>query len=98
MSAPHSPRDHLAYGSLDAYRAFIAETLAGAEIHARIGQSYVEAGDDAGLKYSVRCLIANVRVAASILAELKKAKAEQAERRTPAPGHHPTTDNVEGRV
>ena len=98
MSAPHSPVDHIAYGSLDAYREFIAETLAGAEIHARIGQSYVEAGNDAGLEYSVRCMIANVRAAASILAELKKSKAEQADRRTPAPDHHPATDNLEVRA
>ena len=98
MSASHSPLDHIAYGSLDAYRAFIAETLAGAEIHARIGQSYVEAGNDAGLEYSVRCLIANVRAAASVLAELKKSKADQAERRMSAPGGHPATDNLEVRA
>ncbi|GJD47239.1 hypothetical protein AFCDBAGC_5132 [Methylobacterium cerastii] len=98
MSARHSPADHIAYGSLDAYREFIAETLAGAEIHARIGQSYVEAGNDAGLEYSVRCLIANVRAAASILAELKKSKAEQTERRTPAPDRYPATDNLEVRA
>lgn len=77
MSAPN----HIAYGTPDAYREFIAETLAGAEIHARIGVTYAEIGNDAGLDYAIRCLVANARAAVSVLADLKQMKAEQAARR-----------------
>jgi hypothetical protein len=74
-SDPHS------YGTPDVYRQFIAETLAGAEIHARIGQNYAEIGDDPGLDYAIRCLIANTRAAVSVLANLKEMNAIQARRR-----------------
>ena len=70
-----------AIGTLDAYREFIAETLAGAKIHAGVACTYAEIGNDAGLDYAIRCLVACTRTAVSTLSDLKAMKAEQASRR-----------------
>ena len=40
---------------------FIAETAAGAAIHAEIAQRYAEAGNVPGLRYAVRCMCAYIR-------------------------------------
>lgn len=72
------------YGTSDVYRQFIAETLADAEIHARIGQNYAEIGNDPGLDYAIRCLVANTRAAVSVLANLQEMNAAQARRRAEA--------------
>jgi hypothetical protein len=79
-----SASDPQSYGTPDVYRQFIAETLAGAEIHARIGQNYAEIGNDPGLDYAIRCLVANTRAAVSVLANLKEMNATLARRRAEA--------------
>lgn len=79
------PLGHIAYGTPEAYRQFIAETLAGAEIHANVARTYAEIGNDAGLAYAIRCLVACTRASVSAMADLKDMKAEQAERRQAQP-------------
>lgn len=80
MNAP----DLNSYGTPDVYRQYIAETLAGAEIHARIGQNYAEIGNDPGLDYAIRCLVANTRAVVLVLANLKEMNATHARRRAQA--------------
>ena len=70
-----------AIGTLDAYREFIAETMAGAGVHANLGVTYADIRDDAGLEYAIRCLVACARTALSTLSDLKAMKAEQTSRR-----------------
>jgi hypothetical protein len=70
-----------AIGTLNAYREFIAGTMASAGVHANLGVTYAEIGNDAGLDYAIRCLVACTRAAVSTLSDLKAVKAEQASRR-----------------
>ncbi|MCJ2043066.1 hypothetical protein MKK58_00655 [Methylobacterium sp. J-078] len=79
------PRDHIAYGTPEAYRQFIAETLAGAETHANVARTYAEIGNDAGLAYAIRCLVACTKASVSAMADLNDMKAEQAQRRQARP-------------
>jgi hypothetical protein len=72
--------DHVAYGTPEAYRQFIAETLAGAAIHANVARTYAEIGNDAGLAFALRCLVACTRTSVSIMADLKTMKAKQVKR------------------
>jgi hypothetical protein len=72
--------DHVAYGTPEAYRQFIAETLAGAAIHADVARTYAEIGNDAGLAFALRCLVACTRTSVSIMADFKTMKAKQAQR------------------
>lgn len=80
-----SPTDHIApYGTPEAYRQFIAETVAGAAIHADLARTYAEIGNDAGLAYAIRCLVACTKVSVSVMADLKDLKAHQEQRRQAA--------------
>lgn len=62
-------------GSLDELREFIGESLGMAAIHARIGTDYAGLGDDRGLEYSIRSLVAYTRAAYEALVDLKEKKA-----------------------
>ncbi|KMO31316.1 hypothetical protein VQ03_27380 [Methylobacterium tarhaniae] len=80
MSAPTSKADpfqDLAHGSLEMMRACIGETVAGASIHADLAATYAGIQDDVGLDYALRCLVADVRAAISLLAHLKEQKATE---------------------
>ena len=81
-----------ALGTPDAYREFLALTLGGAHIHANLGQTYAEIGDDAGLDYSIRSLVACTRAAVDTLADLKAMKAKQAARRASPSSNHPVME------
>jgi hypothetical protein len=81
MNAPlHYPQDGAPYGTPDLYREQIGEAAWSIGLYAEQIQRYCTLGDDAGLEYSTRCLIAHARFAAGILADLKSMKAEQAAR------------------
>jgi hypothetical protein len=59
---------------LDNFREFIGETLAMAQVQAELGATYAAIGDDAGLEYSVRRLVAYTKAAVGTLNDLKAEK------------------------
>lgn len=72
MSEP--TRQQVAHGTPDAFREFIAETLAMAQIQANLGTTYAEIGDDMGLEYAVRRLVAYTRTALATVNDLREEK------------------------
>lgn len=62
------------HGTPWAYREFIEETLSMARIQAELGVTYASIGDDAGLEYAVRRLVAYTRVALGTLNDLRTTK------------------------
>ncbi|MDR7040621.1 hypothetical protein J2X36_005404 [Methylobacterium sp. BE186] len=66
--------DHIAHGSPEALREFVAECLSRANLYTSMGIGYAAASDDAGLDYSIRCTVASLRQAISVLALLKETK------------------------
>ena len=80
------PSDHNApYGTPEAYRQFIAETVAGAAIHADLARTYAEIGNDAGLAFALKCLVACTRASVNTMTHLKRMKVEQALRQQAPP-------------
>lgn len=71
------PFQDLAHGSPEMMRACIDEMVAGAAIHADLAATYAGIQDDVGLDYALRCLVANVSVARSLLAHMKQQKAAE---------------------
>src|SRR3954452_11987038 len=63
-------RDNIAHGTPEAYREFIEEMLAMAQIQARLGRIYAESGDDAGLLYAVRRFLAYARAVTDTATDL----------------------------
>jgi hypothetical protein len=61
------------HGTPDAFRHFIAETLAFAQIQADLGATYAALGDDVGLEYAVACLVAYATTASTVLKDMKEA-------------------------
>jgi hypothetical protein len=70
----HSGAPH---GSPWAYREFIEETLGMARIQAELGVTYASIGDDAGLEYAVRRLVAYTRAALGTLNDLRTTKEQR---------------------
>ena len=64
--------DHVAHGTPEALREFIGEHLLLAALQADLGATYASIGDDAGLEYAVRRLVAYTRAAIGTLADLKE--------------------------
>jgi hypothetical protein len=64
--------DDVAHGTPHALREFIGEHLLLAALQADLGATYAAIGDDAGLEYAVRRLVAYTRVAIATLADLKE--------------------------
>jgi hypothetical protein len=60
-------------GSTAELRAFIAETMALACVHAELAKTYGTLGDDHGLEYAMRCFTASSKAALDTLADLKAA-------------------------
>jgi len=73
MNAPFS---RVAHGRPDAYRELIAENAWYAAVQADLAQTHAAIGDDVGLEYAVRRLVAYTRQIAGTLADLKQHKAE----------------------
>ena len=69
-----TPQHHVSHGTPEAYREFIAETLCMVRIQAELGETYAGIGDDAGLEYAMRRLVAYTRAALGTLADLKTEK------------------------
>jgi hypothetical protein len=76
-----TPQHHVSHGTLEAYREFIAETLCMVRIQAGLGETYAGIGDDAGLEYAMRRLVAYTRAALGTLADLKTEKRGGADER-----------------
>jgi hypothetical protein len=66
--------DQIAHGTPDASREFIGEHLSLAALQADLGATYAAVGDDVGLEYAVRRLVAYTRAAIGTLADLKEDK------------------------
>jgi hypothetical protein len=62
----------------DELRSFIAEMLWGCAIHSDIGRDYVELQDDVGLEYSIRNIVARIKIARDVMAMLKNGKPDEA--------------------
>ena len=60
-------------GSIAELRAFIGETMALVAVHADLAETYATLGDDKGLEYALRCLVASSKAALETLADLKAA-------------------------
>lgn len=73
MTAPDSSQG-APHGTPWAYREFIEETLAMARIQADLGVTYASIGDDAGLEYALRRLVAYTRAALATLNDLRTTK------------------------
>ncbi|WP_018263344.1 hypothetical protein [Methylobacterium sp. WSM2598] len=82
MTEPVHSSSGISHGSTEMLRACIGETVAGAAIHADLATTYAEICDDVGLGYAIRCLVADVRAAVSLLADLREHKARVATRET----------------
>ncbi len=65
------------HGTPDAYREFIGETLDMARIQAELGVTYASIGDDAGLEYALRRLVAYTRAALGTLNDLRTTKEQR---------------------
>ena len=66
---------NVAHGTPDAFREFIAENAALVRVQAGLAETYAATGDDVGLEYAVRRLLAYTRQVVGTLADLKEAKA-----------------------
>jgi hypothetical protein len=71
--------DEAGHGGPEMLREVVIEHLQLVALHAHLGIGHAEAGDDLGLSYSVRRLVAYVRVVVTTAADL-------AERRQPEGG------------
>lgn len=71
------PSDHIAHGTPDALREFIAENIHLASIQGEIVQRYASLGNDAGLEYALRCFAAYSKAAFDTLADLKRENARE---------------------
>jgi hypothetical protein len=81
MNAP-ADRENDALASIarqDELRDIIAEMLWGCGLYSNTGLNFIELTDDAALEYSIKQLIARVKVARDVMAMLKASKARPAE-------------------
>jgi hypothetical protein len=68
---------HIAHGTPEAFREFIAENFGLACIQAELAISFAKIGDDAGLEYAARRATAYVKCALGALRDMKQAKVEE---------------------
>ena len=73
-------QDHISHGTPAAYREFIEESLAMARIQAELGATYAAIGDDVGLEYATRRLVAYTRAVIGTLGDLKALKQKEGQR------------------
>jgi hypothetical protein len=69
-----SPLTGAPHGSPDAYREFIGEALELVRINAQQGVTYAAIGDDVGLEYATRRVVAYARAAITTLTDLRQTK------------------------
>ena len=74
---PVTDRSEAPYGSQDAYRQAIAETLDMVCFHAELGIRYASVGDDFGLTYTIRRLATYLRAAIGTHADLQASKSRE---------------------
>jgi hypothetical protein len=77
MNAP-AREPHIAYGTPEAVRQFVAENFGLACIHAKQAVTFADIGDDIGLEYAARRAAAYVKCALGALHDMKEAKAAKA--------------------
>jgi hypothetical protein len=66
--------ENIAHGTPEAYREFIREMLTLAQLQADLAATYAAIGDDVGLEYALRRLVAYTRAAATVFKDLKGMK------------------------
>jgi hypothetical protein len=74
MSAPLT--NHIAHGTPEALREFIAENVGLAAIQADLIRVYAELGDDRGLEYGLRHFVAYAKAALNTFADLRNGECE----------------------
>lgn len=74
---PGSPPAPTSAISNAARREWIAELLWKVGMHADLGTTYAELGDDAGLGYTMRKLIAHARAARDTFQDIKASKGQE---------------------
>jgi hypothetical protein len=72
--------NHVSHGTPAAYREFIAENLSLAQIQADLGATYAAIGDDTGLEYATRRLVAYTLAVISTLGDLKALNEKEGQR------------------
>ncbi len=77
------------HASQDAYREFIGQNLAMACFEADMGVRYASAGDDFGLTYAIRRLVAHIKAVIVIHADLQASKSREPPSMTGTATHHP---------
>lgn len=66
------------HGTPEAFREFIAENLALAQIQAGLGATYAAIGDDTGLEYALRRLVGYTRAALGTMGDLRAEQSREA--------------------
>jgi hypothetical protein len=66
--------ENIAHGTPEAYREFIHEMLVLAQLQAELAATYAAIGDDVGLEYALKCLVAYLRAATTVFKDLKNMK------------------------
>ncbi|SEF41003.1 hypothetical protein SAMN04488144_101142 [Methylobacterium sp. 190mf] len=89
MSAPTLNPDDFEFGDPNKLRAYIAERMAAVAMRADLVNTYAALGDDAGLRYSMRCAAAEFRAALNLLGDLTEQTERVRQRRQPSPASHP---------
>jgi hypothetical protein len=64
--------DHIAHGSPEAYREFIAEAAGMARIQAQLIETYASIGDDAGAAYALRKLMLYAKTLLTTVCDLQE--------------------------
>jgi hypothetical protein len=72
-----TPQSSAPIGSRQELREVALESLGMAAIQAQLGAQYAHIGDDAGLQYAVRKLVAYTRLAIGVVGDLKSAESKE---------------------
>jgi hypothetical protein len=70
MSVLPTDHDTIPHGGPEMLRARIREAAGRAALQAQMAMDYAELGDDVGLQYALRCLVAYTRSALATLSNL----------------------------
>ena len=84
VSAPILNPDDFEFGDPNKLRAYIAERMAAVAMRADLVNTYAVLGDDAGLRYSMKCAAAEFRAALNLLGDLTEQTERERQQRQPA--------------
>ena len=73
----HKALEGVSHGTPGVLREYIGEALDMARIQADLGVTYATIGDDAGLEYTLRKLVAYTKAALATLNDLRRSKTQE---------------------